>query len=334
MNAKKIALFLPATLLCLSASSPPEFYWSVGPLTEGDPSIVRIKALCSSYATCWWFVDANNAYSHVTETRPVDEARIEGQYYVIEWTIPSDCFRHGYRTNLHFGLAAQRYTTALDFSKIYLNVYETITPSKSENAVEFYGDEIQELERSLYIYNPDVDPSRRIIYHEGYRVLDSLQGNDLSGRRIPIENLSLDYVNPHLPPRKGYHAVLRMITHHEEFNAIGEDRGYFTVIPLDTTIRTVGYGTYRYTFAPQAKYYVSRVDYHSYAIPPDNVPCFLQKGIYLPLREKHDGATYDFTLVLYDAGYYGDEIRIHQSAFSSRSLFGPCGEAEYCVVGR
>ncbi|MDY6391255.1 MAG: hypothetical protein SPL80_00265 [Bacilli bacterium] len=331
--AKKFALFLPATFACLSAAQPRPYYWSFGPACDNEPGTVRIKALSSRYQSSWWFVKATLSGRTYQATGKCGDAPRDGDYLLVEKEIPATYFRYGQITALNFGLCQEKYYTGIDFSKISLNIFENVTSTADEGLQQFEEDQIRELKRNIYVYDPD-RASRRIIYHEGYEVTGISSGRNLPKRKIPLDELFVDYVNPYLSPKEPQEAELRILTYPEDFASIGTMCGGYLSIPLKASVTKMGNSSYRYRFAAAKGHYVSRIDYRcSDVVALGHEPMLWTKDIYLPLREGHDQGLYRYDVVLHGAGYFSDEIIIKNSVFSSRLFFGPCGEAEYCVVG-
>ena len=337
-KARRIALFLPATMACLSAApSVPAFYWYLGPCADGRSTVVRIKALALTYQSCWFFVNASANNSHgrfsSSNTSMVKSAAKVGDYYVYESVVDSLFWQKDHIVSLNFGISKSKYQANIDFSQLLLNVFENVNPTKDIGVQFFYKDEIHELQRNLYAYDPRVDSSRRQIYHDCFESAGTLQGVNLSSRRVPIEGIHLDYTNPFLAPKEDPKAEIRLVSYASDFSEISVDHKAYRSIDLQTTIKKVGDDTYRYSFGFDSFIRYSRVDYHGMAEDSPDEPSFLSKNLYLPLREGHDRGLYPFQIVIDGAGAYGDQVILDQSVYSSRTLFGPCSKAEYCVVG-
>lgn len=333
-KAKRIALTLPATLACVSASpSPNPYYWSFGPGTGGRQAVMRIKALSERFEGAWWYWIATAPHASGCGQGKVKDSVKKGDYYLIEATISSYFWKTGKAVQVQFGLSKVPFSPGVDLSNVYLSVYETIVPEKDESQFAISKDEVWETGKRIYYYDPNIDKNRRFIDNDAYETLGTLTNAALPSRLFPLQSMHLDYYNPIDPPRQDPSGTLRIITNKDDFSAIGSDEGAFRSVPLSVTVAELGGGLHRYSFILRDTKTYSRIDYKALDKVRGEEPYFRSRDLYLPLREGHDAAFYRFQVVLENIGAYGDEVIWSHSVYSAKKLFGPCDQAQYCVIG-
>ena len=335
MSVLRRFLFIPATFLCLGASTDPGFRWYMGPVVDGRDCEIMIRFSASKFPSCYGYADvsASNGSWSVVSYRPSASMELSGAYRTYIFRLNGWYLEEGEVVTFYFGLSRDPYYPGLDYSRMHLRVKESVKVGRDNGLIAFMKDEVVETGHDLYAYDPLVDADERKIYREGYASHGVVFGNNLPNRKFPLSSITLEYLNRYLAPNENPEAELRLLSYRDDFAKIVENHGGYGVIPLKAKVVRGRLGIPTYTFSLTKAYFYSRVDYRAYSIPISDEPLFQSEDLFLPLREGHDAALYEYQVVLKNAGHYGDEVILMGSCFSDKRLFGPCDKADYCVVG-
>ncbi|MCR5348159.1 MAG: hypothetical protein K6E59_00925 [Bacilli bacterium] len=328
----KILVF-PAAALCLGAGLPEgrPFSWNVGPVIQGQGCQVNVRYDASRLSNAYFLCEIKGVPS-TKRVASFSPSLCDEEGYVthsVEYDLSS--FGVGTWLTFRFGLSRKDVAGEVDISDFYLYVEQNEKVRPDTSLLQFVEEGIHEMDRGITVFDPWIDPGHTFSYSDAYRYTGMKNDALLPGRKIGLSSLILEYANPYAVAKKPK-AELRFLDHLDEFADVSTSHGGYRSIPLEVDVfQKQGVGV-TYRFALRKPLYYSRLDYRASAKPISGEPCFLSADFYLPLREGHDGDLYRYQVFLTGAGAYGDSVSLPQSAYSSRNLFGPCGEAEYCVV--
>lgn len=333
------ALALPCALCLLSASKTDEvgYRYRYGPFVAGESAPIRMEFLPSRRPEAMHFFvdvkDLDDANWHYVTTTMISSLPTTGNgYRVGTGLIPGNALKKNHRLRVAFGLSTQPYHVGLNYYYIQVQIVKNPVVSAEQGLILFSWATSYECDRTTYLFDPEIDPSKEIAYHDGYYAEGFTLGKDSQSRKLALDKLKLFYANPYGEPSGKFKAELRMISNKEEFAAAGTEHGGYASIPLQVSCQKAGNGIYRYDIlGMKEKRYYSRIDYRMFVSPPQE-PYFVSNDIYLPLREGHDTTKYQYALSLQEVGERGDEALLMDSAKSTHILFGPCHSAPYCVV--
>ena len=332
MEKGRIALILPFLSLCLGAeqSGNYAFAFSFGPFEEDHDFVLHISADARIYNGMYFFLRMTSPSFGYTESQKIlwdgSHTHEEGLFRIL-----GPNFKKGEIVSLTFGISSVFYTPSVDWSllKLAFAMNYGINPAQERRILTEEG--IYETGHRLYFYDPRINAYQTQEDTDAYCLQEMNLGKGLANRKIPLDLLALDYLNRFASPLSSPKGEIRFLNHGEDFKDIADFHGGYYSLPLDITYDPVEQGRFRYDFHLKEKVYYSRIDLKASPIPLDTEPCFLSDALFLPLREGHDEARYDYQLVLSGMGAFGDELIVQDSAFSPRFLFGDCLSSEYCV---
>lgn len=337
MKWPKIALFLPATIACLGANvDDVGFRWYLGPVNEGRDCEIRVCFSDSKFPSAHAYAEISCVGPHgVTTAWHTTPSSTLGKdkkgYRTYVYTFPGEKVLGNGKATFVFGIAKEAYYLGIDFSKLHLRVKEVVDVKPDGGLISFEKNEVREMPRNLFAYDPAVDPKVRKIYHDMYESKGIVFGKSLTGRKVDLSALTLEYTNPYLAPNASPTAELRLLSFREEFAGIATDHGGYSSLPLTVKVSGGLKGLYTYRFSLKESYYYSRIDYSVGKKAPAGEPYFVSSDLFLPLRNGDDDALFSYQIVMQGAGHFDDEVILPSSGSGNRKFFGPCDEAQYCV---
>ena len=331
-------LFLPCALCCVSANVDEVGYtFRYGPFIRGEGANIELRFLPSRFPNVThFFVDAldkENPSWHYVYTPPTSTLPKGSDGWITATALlPGDVMKLNHSITLVFGLSRGTYYKGMNFSNIFLRVEDYPKVRYESGLLLFISDESYECNREVALYDPRIDASKTVYYRDGYYVEGMRLGEDLSSRRVPLNQTHLYYTNPYGTPRQNFNIEMRFSSFMDDFLGVGVSHGGYVSVPLTGKWSKYRTGVYRYdiTGSKDILYY-SRIDYRMFSSPPDE-PYFSSRNIYLPLREGHDAGDYRYMYFLDNVGEFGDQVMLYDDVYSSVAKFGPCTSAEYCVV--
>ena len=334
---KGTLLFAPLACLCLSsakASNDRKVF--IGPLLSGEEINVQFRFFASDYGA--ESVAYFDAYGDGLPNSPIGlkQGRIaslevdKGGYATFLASLAGFYVNAGHNIAIELGICDTSYYRGVDWGKKRFVCYETFQIQRGSRLFEIDEEGILETQNQVFRF----DESSGVvgIDHDSYEIHGLIKGRNFDGRRVPIEDLYVDYYGYGAKPKKNATGEIRLLNYRNDFDGIAVSKGGYSTIPLSVDCLDLGGGTYRYKVTLAEEYAYSRIDLKAYKETPFKEPYFRSKAFYLPLREKHDSRLYRFQIVLDEAGAFGETLVMNMSASSARSFFGNCLDSEYCVI--
>ena len=339
VNSQRLALLAPLACLCLSANmDEKDKSIAFGPMVIGRNLEMQFTLDPDNYDPNWTvFADATADDFWLRATgignRRMSDLEKDPSTGLATFraTLAGRYMEPGKRRNVIMGICSATYYRGIDRSKTPF-FFSQIVEAHSGSDLFFIDDEgIFETQNQVYHFN-ERNPAISGFDYDSYDVRGLCQNRDVSGRRVPLDELSIDYDGFGMAPLENPTAELRILDYVEDFPEIAKREGAYATIPLSVSLENLGNGHFRYRFALSSSFYYSRIDYRGYSKEPSGEPSFRSSSLYLPLRQGHDDGLYRYHVVLDGAGAFGDTLVLNNRVLATRSFFGNCLESEYCVV--
>lgn len=306
------------------------YSWSIGPAVEGKSVTLRISFKKENFPQAYFFARLQGRQNpQFYDPSPADGVIEDGVMTIQHvFSTPSNA---GEQVTVIMGIAKVPYYTGLDFNKIHIYIQHTITVYHDPGLLRFQSDCVVESSEDSVIYDPTLNTRNSFTYHDAFYSHGAFDHVSASSRKIPIDEMHLDYINSFDPPRTDVQAELRLLDHKSDYSFFATSHYGYKSIDLAVTVTYRKYGLYRYTFANPNTIQYSAIDFDM-ALNGSGEPTFLSKDFLLPLRKGHDSDVYRFQIRLVNVGAYGREVFIDSSICCTKKFFGPCDSAEYCIV--
>lgn len=307
----------------------------IGPLLGGEEIDVQLRFFVGDYgAEAVVYFDARGnglPYSPIgLSQQRISEMEVDEKgYATFIASLAGFYVKAGENIAIELGICAIPYYRGIDWGKRLFVCYETFQIKRGSRLFQIDEEGIFETQNEVFRFDEATDYIG--IDHDSYEAHGLISGQNFAGRRIPIEDLYVDYFGYGAKPKKRPAGEIRLLNYQSDFSEIATSRGGYSSIPLEVSCVKSG-DAYRYKVTLAEEYSYSRIDLKAYKEPPLKEPYFPSKAFFLPLREKHDSRLYRFQIVLDDVGAFGETLVINMSASSTRSFFGNCFDSEYCVV--
>ena len=325
-------LVLLSSLLLLGATPSSDtrlnFEYEIPPCFQGRRGKIHISVNTSRFPTFYYYLayPENGAYVFPTCKSYVGD----GGYAEIDIPIPAKLTQRRTFT-VQFGFSENDPRTN---GPVGYGAFVEKELSVGERYLSTIVDRNLTINANRYYHHYDAaNPQAEVSENDIYSFSGYHGGAVVSNRKLPIEDHRLSYYHPlqDKADLSQISAELRILDHLDDFLPFGTKVGNaYVSVPLKVKTQSEDGHHYQVTFGLTKSYYY---DLYSFALSDHyGGDTFVSNRFFVPLRMDYDIGAFRYQIAITDVSENDDSFIIDDSVTFASRLFGPCGNADYCVV--